>query len=118
MRTARLFLRPVAAEDLPAVERLWRDERVRMYPGGPVADEKITVRSQRLPGTPGAFAVTGQDTGTVAGMVTTDPRSSRGATEVSNTLPPEHWGRSGGIGKPWPPPSSGSWRPHLPTPSL
>ncbi|MGW7041166.1 hypothetical protein ACWGDT_00245 [Streptomyces avermitilis] len=34
LRTARLLLRPVTTDDLPAIERLRRDERIRRHPAG------------------------------------------------------------------------------------
>ncbi|MFE7777061.1 GNAT family N-acetyltransferase [Streptomyces sp. NPDC057445] len=97
VHTPRLCMRPVTAQDLDAVERLWRDERVRQYLGGPVTEEKIRIRRSRIPGMPGVFAVTDLRTRTVLGTVTVEPHSSRGATEVSYTLLPEHWGR--GVGR-------------------
>lgn len=90
--TPRLSLRPVTAADLPSIERLWRDERARRYLGGPVSEDRIAIRRSRLPGTPGAFAVERRATASVVGLVTVEPRSPRGGTEVSYTLLPEVWG--------------------------
>ena len=96
LETPRLVLRPVTADDLPAIERLWRDERVRRFLGGPVAEEQIVVRRRGLANMPGAFAVPERETGTVLGLVTIDTGSPRGATEVSYTLLTEHRGRGAG----------------------
>ncbi|MEU5363901.1 GNAT family N-acetyltransferase [Streptomyces sp. NPDC005925] len=90
--TPRLLLRPVAAADLPSIERLWRDERARLFLGGPVSEDRIAIRRSRLPGTPGAFAVELRETSAVVGLVTVEPGSPRGGTEVSYTLLPEVWG--------------------------
>ncbi|MFE4423161.1 GNAT family N-acetyltransferase [Streptomyces sp. NPDC056817] len=90
-------LGPVTAEDLPSIERLWRDERVRRFLGGPVTEDKIAVRHRRLPGTPGAFAVKDRPKAQLVGMVTIEPDSPRGGTEVSYTFLPEWWGR--GLGR-------------------
>ncbi|MFJ5851141.1 GNAT family N-acetyltransferase [Streptomyces sp. NPDC092903] len=92
LRTDRLTLRPVTEQDADTAERLWRDERVRRYLGGPVAESEIEARRKRLPGTPGLFAVTESGTDAVLGLVIVDPHSSRHATEVSYALLPEHWG--------------------------
>ncbi|AWN25009.1 MULTISPECIES: GNAT family N-acetyltransferase [Streptomyces] len=97
VQTPRLVLRPVAEDDLRVAERLWRDERVRRYLGGPVSEAKIAVRRRTLPGSPGTFAITARDTNATIGMITIDPHSGRGATEVSYTLLPEHWGA--GVGR-------------------
>jgi RimJ/RimL family protein N-acetyltransferase len=97
LRTPRLTLRPVTAADLPVIERLWRDERVRRYLGGPVSEDRIAIRRRRLPGTPGAFAVEQRATSAVVGLVTVEPCSYRGGTEVSYTLLPDAWGR--GLGR-------------------
>ncbi|MGW3009644.1 GNAT family N-acetyltransferase [Streptomyces sp. NPDC001219] len=97
VQTPRLVLRPVAEDDLRVAERLWRDERVRRYLGGPVSEAKIAVRRRTLPGSPGAFAITARDTNATIGMITIDPHSRRGATAVSYTLLPEHWGA--GVGR-------------------
>ncbi|GED88587.1 hypothetical protein TNCT6_56720 [Streptomyces sp. 6-11-2] len=70
LETPRLTLGPVTAEDLPSIERLWRDERVRRFLGGPVTEDKIAVRHRRLPGTPGAFAVKDRPKAQLVGMVT------------------------------------------------
>ncbi|MEV6962102.1 GNAT family N-acetyltransferase [Streptomyces sp. NPDC051207] len=92
LNTPRLLLRPVTAADLPAIERLWRDERVRRHLGGPVSEDRIAIRRRRLPGTPGAFAVEQRATSAVVGLVTVEPFSYRGGTEVSYTLLPDAWG--------------------------
>ncbi|MDG9720028.1 GNAT family N-acetyltransferase [Streptomyces sp. DH24] len=97
LETTRLLLRPVTTADLPAIERLWRDERVRRYLGGPVSEDRIAIRRRRLPGTPGAFAVERRSTSAVVGLVTVEPGSPRGGTEVSYTLLPDAWGR--GLGR-------------------
>ncbi|MGX4689185.1 GNAT family N-acetyltransferase [Streptomyces sp. JNUCC 63] len=97
LETPRLTLGPVTAEDLPFTERLWRDERVRRFLGGPVTEDKIAVRRRRLPGTPGAFAVKDRPTAQLVGMVTIEPDSPRGGAEVSYTFLPEWWGR--GLGR-------------------
>jgi len=97
LETARLTLRPVAAGDLPSIERLWRDERVRRYLGGPVSEEKIALRRDRLPGMPGAFAAEHRTTRAFIGLVTVELGSPRGATEISYTLLPQWWGR--GLGR-------------------
>lgn len=95
--TPRLLLRPVTAADLPSIERLWRDERARRYLGGPVSEDRIAIRRSRLPGTPGAFAVEQRATSAVVGLITAEPHSPRGGTEVSYTLLPEVWGH--GLGR-------------------
>jgi RimJ/RimL family protein N-acetyltransferase len=87
----------VTAADLPAIERLWRDERVRRYLGGPVSEDKIAIRRRRLPGTPGAFTVERRTTSAAVGLVTVEPCSPRGGTEISYTLLPDAWG--GGLGR-------------------
>ncbi|MFJ3234632.1 GNAT family N-acetyltransferase [Streptomyces sp. NPDC086787] len=97
LETPRLTLRPVTAGDLPSIERLWRDERVRRFLGGPVTEDKVRIRRRRLPGTPGAFAVESRTSGEVLGLVTVEPGSPRDGTEVSYTLLPEWWGR--GLGR-------------------
>ncbi|WP_432093241.1 GNAT family N-acetyltransferase [Streptomyces sp. bgisy100] len=97
LRTPRLTLRPVIAEDLPPIERLWRDEDVRRYLGGPVDESKIVTRRARLAGTPGVFTIAGRGAEEVLGLVTIDPWSAREGTEVSYLLLPEHWGR--GVGR-------------------
>ncbi|RNG34570.1 N-acetyltransferase [Streptomyces botrytidirepellens] len=93
LETARLTMRPVAADDLPSIERLWRDERVRQFLGGPVPEEKIALRRHHLPGVPGAFATEDHATGACIGLVTVEPGSPRGGPEVSYTFLPEWWGR-------------------------
>ncbi|MFI0776217.1 GNAT family N-acetyltransferase [Streptomyces sp. NPDC021212] len=97
LETARLTLRPVATGDLTSVERLWRDERVRRYLGGPVPEAKIALRRERLPGLPGAFATEDRTTAAFIGLVTVEPGSPRGGTEISYTLLPEWWGH--GLGR-------------------
>ncbi|MFI0820224.1 GNAT family N-acetyltransferase [Streptomyces sp. NPDC021098] len=92
LETARLTLRPVAAADLPSIERLWRDERVRRYLGGPVSEDKIALRRRHLPGMPGAFATEDRTSGSCIGLVTVEPDSPRDGTEVSYTFLPEWWG--------------------------
>ncbi|WP_351230986.1 GNAT family N-acetyltransferase [Streptomyces sp. NPDC002133] len=95
--TERLVLRPVGGQDLPVAEVLWRDERVRAYLGGPVSEERIAIRRAYLPVAVGVFAVALRETGATIGLVTVDPRSSRGATEVSYQLLPDSWGM--GLGR-------------------
>ncbi|MFD7442853.1 GNAT family N-acetyltransferase [Streptomyces sp. NPDC059909] len=90
--TERLVLRPAGEQDLRVAEVLWRDERVRAYMGGPVSEDRIRMRRAYLPGAVGVFAVALRETGAMIGLVTIDPRSSRGATEVSYQLLPESWG--------------------------
>jgi RimJ/RimL family protein N-acetyltransferase len=62
-----------------------------------VSENRIAIRRSRLPGTPGAFAVEQRATSAVVGLVTVEPGSPRGGTEVSYTLLPEVWGR--GLGR-------------------
>ncbi|MFI7094822.1 GNAT family N-acetyltransferase [Streptomyces lydicus] len=92
VQTPRLILRPVAEDDLPLAERLWRNERVRRHLGGPVSETKIAVRRRTLPNSLGAFAVAERDSHSAVGMITIDPYSGRGGTEVSYALLPEPWG--------------------------
>ncbi|MGW2563541.1 GNAT family N-acetyltransferase [Streptomyces sp. NPDC001514] len=97
LHTERLVLRPVGEQDLRVAEVLWRDEKVRTYLGGPVSEDKIRIRRAYLPGAAGVFAVALRQTGAMIGLVTIEPRSSRGATEVSYQLLPESWGM--GLGR-------------------
>lgn len=89
----RLVLRPIEADDVPAMRRLWTDPDVRRHLGGPVDKETLRVREQHCAGVRGAFSVTLRTDGTVIGGVQLepDPRCD-GRIEVSYQLLPEHWG--------------------------
>lgn len=93
LTTDRLVLRPIEADDVPAMARLWTDPDVRRHLGGPVDKETLRVREQHCVGTRGAFSVTLRTDGTVVGGVQLEPDSRRaGRIEVSYQLLPEHWG--------------------------
>ncbi|MFE6158192.1 GNAT family N-acetyltransferase [Streptomyces sp. NPDC056486] len=89
----RLVLRPIEADDVPVMSRLWTDADVRRHLGGPVDEETLRMREQRCVGVRGAFSVTLRTDGSVIGGVQLEPDSRRaGRTEVSYQLLPEHWG--------------------------
>lgn len=57
LRTDRLLLRPVTAEDADLVSELLTDERVRTYLGGPASLERVAARQAAYPAAGGAWAV-------------------------------------------------------------
>ncbi|MFE5481070.1 GNAT family N-acetyltransferase [Streptomyces sp. NPDC056527] len=93
LATERLLLRPVQARDVPAVTRLWTDPDVRFHLGGPVIDQVVRIRQRRIVGAPGVHAVVRASDGTLLGLVTVEPESRDGETEVSYQFLPEHWGQ-------------------------
>ncbi|MFB7513396.1 GNAT family N-acetyltransferase [Streptomyces sp. NPDC056144] len=92
LTTARLLLRPVRTADLDAVTRLWTDPEVRRHLGGPVIESVIALRRRRIVGAPGFHAVIRADDGVLLGLVSAEPESRNGETEVSYQFLPEHWG--------------------------
>ncbi|MEV2250328.1 GNAT family N-acetyltransferase [Streptomyces sp. NPDC050147] len=93
LSTDRLLLRPIEADDVPAMARLWTDAAVRRHLGGPVDKETLRVREQHCVGVRGAFSVTLRTDGAVIGGVQLEPDARRaGRTEVSYQLLPEPWG--------------------------
>lgn len=102
LRTDRLLLRPVTAEDALLVGELMTDERVRAYLGGPASHERVAARQAAYPATAGVsagvWAVVRIDDGRAVGLagIGPDPRCE-GRAEVSYQLLPSAWGS--GLGR-------------------
>ncbi|TGB03229.1 GNAT family N-acetyltransferase [Streptomyces sp. MZ04] len=98
LRTDRLLLRPVTAEDASLVRDLLTDDRVRAHLGGPATDERVTARQAMYPKTAGAWAVVRIADQQVIGLVTIGPdHRGEGRAEVSYQLLPGFWGQ--GLGR-------------------
>ncbi|WP_406414747.1 GNAT family N-acetyltransferase [Streptomyces halstedii] len=68
LRTARLLLRPVTAQDADVVRELLTDERTRAYLGGPASPERVAARQAAYPQTPGAWAIVRVAEGRAVGL--------------------------------------------------
>jgi RimJ/RimL family protein N-acetyltransferase len=90
--TARLLLRAVAADDLPALRRGLLDPEVRRYLGGPLDAARLAARRAAAVGERGTFTVATEDGGQVVGFCYLG-RHRSGAVELSYTFLPEHWRR-------------------------
>ncbi|MFF2846521.1 GNAT family N-acetyltransferase [Streptomyces sp. NPDC058001] len=101
LTTPRLLLRPVEAQDVPVISRLWTDPEVRRHLGGPVGAAEVAARERLCVGLLGVFAVVryeGEEKGegegaAVMGLVSVETDTRRGSrAEVSYQLLPEFWG--------------------------
>ncbi|MDH6575121.1 GNAT family N-acetyltransferase [Kitasatospora sp. MAP5-34] len=93
LRTERLRLRPVETADLPMLTELWRSRAVRLFLGGPVAEEHIAERLQTAEGAVGAFTVELAAEGPVLGRVTVDSdHRAADRIEVSYEFLPRYHG--------------------------
>jgi RimJ/RimL family protein N-acetyltransferase len=98
LRTDRLHLRPVTAEDAPLVRELLTDPRVRAYLGGPASDERVAPRQAAYPATVGAWTLVRVADHQAVGLVTISPdHRCEGRAEISYQLLPSAWGQ--GLGQ-------------------
>ncbi|MBT2384513.1 GNAT family N-acetyltransferase [Streptomyces sp. ISL-11] len=73
LRTDRLHLRPVTAEDASLVRELLTDAEVRAYLGGPASQERVAARQAAYPATAGAWTVVRVADDQTVGLVTIGP---------------------------------------------
>lgn len=98
LRTDRLHLRPVTAEDAHLVRELLTDAKVRAYLGGPASEERVAARQAAYPATAGAWTVVRVADDNAIGLVTIGPdHGCEGAAEISYQLLPSAWGK--GLGR-------------------
>ncbi|WP_055533876.1 GNAT family N-acetyltransferase [Streptomyces graminilatus] len=98
LRTDRLLLRPVTAEDASLIRELLTNTQVRAFLGGPASEERVTARQRAYPETPGAWTIVHAVGGEPAGLMTINrDHRCEGRAEVSYQLLPDAWGQ--GLGK-------------------
>ncbi|MBG0850396.1 GNAT family N-acetyltransferase [Streptomyces spinoverrucosus] len=94
IETPRLILRPAQLTDVPAFTRLWTDDDVRRFLGGPVAEDQLATYQQKFASRPNLFTVVTRQDAVTLGSVSIDPKSRfDGRREVSYSFLPEHWGQ-------------------------
>lgn len=91
LTTRRLLLRPVEPGDVAAHARLWTDDEVRRYLGGPVDAEVVRARERLCVGVPGLLSVVLRADDRMVGSVLVEPDARDGRTELAYQLLPEHW---------------------------
>jgi RimJ/RimL family protein N-acetyltransferase len=93
LRTARLLLRPVTADDAPIVATLLTDLQVRAHLGGPASAQRVARRQREYPRTPGTWAMVPAHGAEAIGLVTITPdHRCEGRAELSYQLLPCAWG--------------------------
>ncbi|MGW1615651.1 GNAT family N-acetyltransferase [Streptomyces sp. NPDC002285] len=98
LRTDRLRLRPVTAEDAHLVRELLTDTKVRAYLGGPASEERVAPRQAAYSATAGAWTVVLVADDQTIGLVTIGPdHRCEGAAEICYQLLPSAWGM--GLGR-------------------
>ena len=95
MSTERLLLSIAAPEDVVDLSRLWTDEWVRKYLGGPLDECAARERAAAHIGHPHAFAIRTRNDNTLIGLTSISTYRT-GDLEVSYLLFPEHWGKGYG----------------------
>ncbi|MGE0723897.1 MAG: bifunctional GNAT family N-acetyltransferase/(deoxy)nucleoside triphosphate pyrophosphohydrolase [Alphaproteobacteria bacterium] len=101
LATARLILRPPAAADAPAIERLAGDAEVARYtariphpyPPGAAAAFVDAVARDRVEGAAEVFAITDRGDGTLYGMVGRERHDAPGVDEIGYWIGRPYWGR-------------------------
>lgn len=98
LRTDRLHLRPVTADDASLVGELLTDSRVRAYLGGPLSHERVAARQAAYPQTAGVWALVRVADDQAVGLASIGPdQRCPGRAEVSYQLLPSAWGN--GLGR-------------------
>ncbi|MCP4822237.1 MAG: GNAT family N-acetyltransferase [Shimia sp.] len=95
LETDRLRLRQPELADFDFVSALWRDQKVRRYLGGPVAEGQLAARWDaylRAPTQVGVWLVAKREDARSVGLVVVNPHQDGAGYEVSYEFACDVWG--------------------------